>query len=319
MQQYLVWRSRSRSLYRAMAAAISILTMSVWFAPAAQAQDSEARKILKAMSDYVTSQQTLSLTFDTDIEVITPDLQKIQFTSSGKLQLSRPDKLRVTRTGGYADVEMVFDGSTLSVLGKNINAFTQLDAPGSVDQLIDRLRTGSGIGAPGADLILSNVYDVLSEDIIDAKYIWPRGDRRRRLRAPGVSQLRGRLAALGGGRRAADPAQICDHQQDGDRGTPVHASNQGMAVGCAGAAPTLSSSSRRKARTRSGRTRLPVSTRSHPALSWEEENDARGKIDDARSDFGRRWRRRSALERGTSRGTDKPHWSQPLTPASAAR
>ena len=171
MQQYLVWRSRSRSLYRATAAAISILTMSVWFVPAAQAQDSEARKILKAMSDYVTSQQTLSLTFDTDIEVITPDLQKLQFTSSGKLQLSRPDKLRITRTGGYADVEMVFDGSTLSVLGKNINAFTQLDAPGSVDQLIDRLRTGSGIGAPGADLILSNVYDVLSEDIIDAKYI----------------------------------------------------------------------------------------------------------------------------------------------------
>jgi len=49
----------------------------------AQAQDAD--KILKAMSDYMTSQQTISLTFDTDIEIITPDIQKIQFINSGQL------------------------------------------------------------------------------------------------------------------------------------------------------------------------------------------------------------------------------------------
>ena len=79
------------------------------------AQGDEAREILKAMSDYVTSQQTMSLTYDSDIEVITPELQKIQFTSSGQVPLSRPDKLRASRTGGYADVEFVFDGKTFTV------------------------------------------------------------------------------------------------------------------------------------------------------------------------------------------------------------
>jgi hypothetical protein len=74
--------------------------------PCAQGQD--AGKVLKAMSDYVTSQQTISMTFDSDVEVITPELQKIQ--SSSQVLLSRPDKLRATRTGGYTDVELVFDG-----------------------------------------------------------------------------------------------------------------------------------------------------------------------------------------------------------------
>ena len=39
--------------------------------------------------------------------------------------LSRPDRLRAHRVGGYADVALFFDGKTASVLGKNINAYAQ--------------------------------------------------------------------------------------------------------------------------------------------------------------------------------------------------
>ena len=135
----------------------------------ARAQD--ASKILKSMSDYVASQKLISATFDSDIEVITSDLQKIQFASSGQLLLSRPDKLHATRTGGYADIEVVFDGKTATVFGKNINAFAQIEAPGSIDQLVDRLRNEFSVELPGADLLLSNAYDVLMSDVIDAKHI----------------------------------------------------------------------------------------------------------------------------------------------------
>ena len=99
----------------------------------------------KTMSDYVASQKTLSITFDSDIEVITSNLQKIQFTSSGQVQLSRPDKLRATRTGGYRDVEIVFDGKTLTMNNKDANDFAQIESPGSTDQLIDLLREKHGV------------------------------------------------------------------------------------------------------------------------------------------------------------------------------
>jgi hypothetical protein len=148
-----------------------MLTMNALVMPRAQAQSDDAGKILKAMSDYMTSQKTLSLTFDTDIEVITNDLQKIQFISSGKVQLSRPDKIRATRTGGYTDVELVFDGKTVTANNKDSNAFAQLDSPGSVDQLIDLLRDKYAVTAPGADLLLSNVFEAMTEDVISAKHI----------------------------------------------------------------------------------------------------------------------------------------------------
>src|SRR5258708_37257285 len=70
----------------------------------AQSQDAGAKKLLKSMSDYVASQKSISMAYDSDIEVITSELQKIQFASSGQqLQISRPDKVHASRTGGHAD------------------------------------------------------------------------------------------------------------------------------------------------------------------------------------------------------------------------
>jgi hypothetical protein len=92
------------------------------------------------MTDYVGSQKSISVTYDSVIEVITSSLQKIQFTNSGQVQLSRPDKLRATRTGGYRDVEVVFDGKLVTVSDKDTKNYAQIEAAGTADQLIDVLR-----------------------------------------------------------------------------------------------------------------------------------------------------------------------------------
>ena len=144
------------------------LVLSVTFA---QAQESDAKPFLKAMSDYVSSQKTIELTFDSDIEIITPQLEKIQFTNSGELLLERPDRLYAHRVGGYADVALYFDGKIVSVYAKHTNGYTQFDAPGTVDQLIEALRMGYGVALPGADLLLLNVYNVLVAGVKEAKHI----------------------------------------------------------------------------------------------------------------------------------------------------
>jgi hypothetical protein len=55
--------------------------------------------------------------------------------------------------------------------GKHLNAFAQMDMAGSVDQLLERLRGEFGIEAPGADFLLTRVYEALSEDILVAQHI----------------------------------------------------------------------------------------------------------------------------------------------------
>jgi hypothetical protein len=133
----------------------------------ARADDAQARVLFKEMSNYLAGQKSISFDYDTSLEVVGADFQKFAFTSSGVMRLDRPDKVRVTRRGGFADVEMVFDGKTFVVLGKNLNVFVKADLPGTVDSLIDNIRFDMGLSAPGADLLFSNVYDALMPSVTE--------------------------------------------------------------------------------------------------------------------------------------------------------
>ncbi|HVR66227.1 MAG TPA: DUF2092 domain-containing protein [Verrucomicrobiae bacterium] len=128
---------------------------------AAHADETQAKQIFKAMSDYMGAQQAISFDYDTSFEVITTDDQKVALASSGSVLVNRPDKVRTTRTGGFADVEMVFDGKTVSLLGKNANLYAQAEAPGTIDNLVDVLRDKFHRPLPGADLLSSDVNGAL--------------------------------------------------------------------------------------------------------------------------------------------------------------
>ena len=114
-------------------------------------------------------------------EVVSKDHQKLQLATSGTVELSRPDKIHTTRKSGFSDTEMVFDGKTVSILGKGQNAYVQADAPGTVDNLIDQLRDKFHRQLPGADLLQSNVY----EDADGRRHRY-QGSRQRRDQRPGV-------------------------------------------------------------------------------------------------------------------------------------
>jgi hypothetical protein len=135
----------------------------------ARADEADAKKLFKAMSDYMAAQKAISFQYETNLEIVTKDKQKLGIASSGKITLNRPDKIRATRTGGFADVEFVFDGKTLTLLGKTANLYGQLEVPGTIDHLVDELRDKYRRPLPGADLLLSNVYDQLMPTVVNVK------------------------------------------------------------------------------------------------------------------------------------------------------
>jgi len=139
------------------------------YSPAARADDADAHRLFKSMSDYLAAQKAISFNFDSTLEVVTKDNQKIGLASSGTLTLNRPDKIHATRTGGFANVELNFDGKTLTLLGKNANKYAQVAAPGTIDQLVDTLRYKYGRPVPAADLLMSDAYSQLMPQVVDTK------------------------------------------------------------------------------------------------------------------------------------------------------
>src|SRR3982750_2676940 len=73
----------------------------------ALADESEAKSLVKAMSDYLAAQKTVSFDYESSLDIVAKDGQKLALVSSGSISLSRPDKIRATRSGGFADVDLV--------------------------------------------------------------------------------------------------------------------------------------------------------------------------------------------------------------------
>ncbi len=152
------------------ASAIVIALSTMMGMSSACADEAQAKGILKAMSDYLASQKAISFDFDS----LPRGRHQSRIRSSGwqvrgTVTLNRPDKLRATRTGGFANVELVFDGKTLTLLGKSAKAYAQVDAPGTIDHLVDELRTKYQRPVPAADLLMSDPYGQLMPEVVDTK------------------------------------------------------------------------------------------------------------------------------------------------------
>ncbi len=167
MKQMLIRSGGSARWRQSVVAGVAVA--AALFAAPAHAQEEDAKSAFKAMSDFLVAQQTLSVSFDATLEIVSDDLEKVGFASSGALTASRPDKVRVSRTGGIADVEMVYDGKVLSAYGKNLNIFAKQPLEGTIDGMIDTLRVEFGLEMPAADLLSSKPYEIMMSNVTDAK------------------------------------------------------------------------------------------------------------------------------------------------------
>jgi len=129
----------------------------------------EVKAMVRAMTDFMAAQKEVSFRYDASIDGVTKDGEKLQVANSGRVALARPDRIAATRTGGFADVETIFDGKTMTIIGKTKNIYLQVPVAGTVDQLVDVLQNKYNRPLPAADLLLTNAYSELMTDVTEAK------------------------------------------------------------------------------------------------------------------------------------------------------
>jgi hypothetical protein len=129
----------------------------------ARADDTDAKNLLKAMSDYLAAQNAISFEFDANYEIVTKEQQKLAFASSGTISLSRPDKIAPRGQAGLPTLRCCL---TADVIFNKNRTFILRSMPCTLDRLIDELRDKYNRPLPGADLLLSNVYDALMPDVV---------------------------------------------------------------------------------------------------------------------------------------------------------
>jgi hypothetical protein len=131
----------------------------------------DANEILHSMADYFGGLKTFSMAYDTDTEIVTRAGQKLQLSASGDITVRRPDGAFITRKGPAIDAEIFYDGKNLSLFGKTANLFFQIPSANGLDAAIEDFRVETEVEAPGADLLVEDLYDALADGVTSGEYV----------------------------------------------------------------------------------------------------------------------------------------------------
>jgi hypothetical protein len=130
-----------------------------------------ADQIFRRMSDYLAQQRSFRVDAVTIDEVVTTEGQKLQFVTASQVAVRRPNALRTDRRGPADDTIVRYDGKRFTVYSKRTGYYAVTAAPPTIDAAIDMARAQYGIEAPAADLLLSDPYTIMMEDVETGRYL----------------------------------------------------------------------------------------------------------------------------------------------------
>jgi hypothetical protein len=131
----------------------------------------EANGMLRRMTDYLASLQSFTVQSSSVDEVVLSTGQKIQIANDSLVSVKRPDRLRSEQVGSANGMGFWYDGKTMSLYCRATNAYGTAPAPPTLDAMIDTARKQFHIEAPGADLLFSHPYEILTEQVTGGQLI----------------------------------------------------------------------------------------------------------------------------------------------------
>jgi hypothetical protein len=138
---------------------------------AAQTIDPQAEKILQALNAQKKKDIRASAeVFDTMDEVLKTG-EKIQYSHVRKLKISEPEQFWIESTGDITNTTIWKDDKTFTLLDRNNNVYSQVAAPGTIDETMDMLVDKYGVTTPLADLLSDDLYSVLIKNAKTCRYL----------------------------------------------------------------------------------------------------------------------------------------------------
>jgi hypothetical protein len=133
--------------------------------------DPHATEILKGMSDYLGKLRAFSFTANSTIDIVADTGQKIQYLGQSDVLILRPNHAWLRRAGPVGDVELFYDGKTVTTWDKRANYYAVHAAPSTLDAMLDALQAQLDLSLPSADLLVSNVFANLMQDTQSGYYV----------------------------------------------------------------------------------------------------------------------------------------------------
>ena len=135
--------------------------------------DPHATQLLRRMTEYVAGLKRFSVDTDSTLEVVLTTGEKLQFDNAARATVRRPDRLRAERRGEVVDQVFYYDGSSLTLFSPASRHYATVPAPATLDAALDYARDQLDIVAPASDLLATNAFDRLTQNLVSAMVVGP--------------------------------------------------------------------------------------------------------------------------------------------------
>jgi hypothetical protein len=136
-----------------------------------KAIDPKAEQTLRQMADFMAGLKSFRVHSSAIDEVVLTSGQKLQLASESRVSVERPNRLLSEQLGSASGLAFYYDGKTMTLACKANNSYATAPAPTTIDATIDKARKQFQIEAPGADLLYSRPYEILTEQVTGGKFI----------------------------------------------------------------------------------------------------------------------------------------------------
>ncbi len=127
------------------------------YGPAARAQSGGVDPAAAKLRFTVDTRSTIELVLTTG--------QKLQFGNTVSMAAERPNKLWAKRYGDLVDQVFYYDGKTLTLHNPGEKVYARVDAPDTIEAMLDFARTTLDIVAPAGDFVYRDAYEILMDGV----------------------------------------------------------------------------------------------------------------------------------------------------------
>lgn len=170
MDNYRSTRPGCRPLSLTTLALVASIGLGAPGGPAAGAEelvDPAARSLLEGMSESLGAAPTLRFTAATLFDDLEKSGVKLKRGIVQEITVSRPNRLhfKTTREDGPSR-EGWYDGKTLTVAVPAQRIYARIEAPGSLDELLDLLQERYSVNLPVVDLLYADLHSQLAPHLL---------------------------------------------------------------------------------------------------------------------------------------------------------
>ena len=133
--------------------------------------DPRADDILKKMGALLAAAPRFALEAEETFDEVSENAPRVQLTNLRRVGIERPSRFAADVTGDTLTRASWYDGRTLTVLDKARNAYLSVEAPGTIDAVLDKVADEYGVVIPLTDLLYADPYATLSEGVLYGEYL----------------------------------------------------------------------------------------------------------------------------------------------------